>query len=269
MSTTGVTVKIGTYSGTTPASLGGKIVSSTGPEKLVLNNTMEPSTGTRQADLTTTGVYWKIPFKMKIQKLTPFINTNCFITAEGTLPSFNLYYQDGLTKIGFTSCYVDTCKISKDRNGFLTSDIVVISLGNEVKDLTITPDTETPMSNSNVTTFSIGGTSIAAWDSFDFSVNNHVTVVSSGNGDAATDIYPAEATYEINAKTIKKAALAYGIDDTITKSVVFTLTDNQIAPVAKTYTFANANISSNSNTVESLGIVYENIRAVANGLVIS
>jgi hypothetical protein len=266
---TGVTQKIGTYEGTTPSSLGGKIVSSSGPEKRVLNQTESPSTGTRQVDLNTTGIYWAIPFRMKLQILSKFLIGKCFVSNEGELESFNLYYQDGATKKGFANALVDTCKISIDQQGFIVADVSPLALAPEAKDFTITPDTERVMTKAAVT-LTIGGTEVTGWESIDITVNNHVTVASSGNGDAATDLFAKEATYEISVKLFKKAALQFGEDSTTKqKTIVLTITDNQTVPVAVTFTWVNAELSSNNNSLEGLGIVYEDIKAKAKNLVIT
>jgi hypothetical protein len=268
-STTGRVWQIGTYEGTTPAGLGGKIVSCTGPEKHA-SNRFDPNTGSRKADLNTTGIYWTIGFRLKVQKLAPFINSKCFVTAEGVLPSFNLYTFDGITKTGWTDCLVDTCDLSIDQEGYLIADVVVVSRGSEVKDLTIPVDSESPMSKSAVTAFSIGGTAISKWVTLKFGVKNNVQQVASGNGAAITDIYAKYAEYNLDVQIIKTGAPQYAVDSTTkSKAVSVTLTDNQAEPVSVTYTWANMDVSSNSSSIEELNLTYERISAVSNGLVIS
>jgi hypothetical protein len=267
---TGISQKIGVYEDTTTAGLGGKIVSSSGPEKRVLNSTESPNTGTRQVDINTTGIYWAIPFSMKIQNLSDFIIGKCFVSNEGALGSFNQYYEDSVTKIGFANALVDTCKISIDQQNFLVADVTPLALTPEPKNFTIPVLNYKPMTKKAIS-LTIDDVLVPAFETIDFSVNNHVTAASSGNGDAATDLFAKEATYEINVKLFKKAALQFGEDSTTKqKTIVLTITDNQSpTPVAKTFTWANAELSSNSNSLEGLGIVYENIKAKAKNLVIS
>lgn len=269
-STTGKQWMVGTYVGTTPAHLGGTLVSCDGPEKHV-TNTFEPSTGTRHTDLTSTGIYFTIPFKLKVQQVTPFITSKCFVSAEGTLPSFNLYTNDGASNNGWLNSYVDTCTIAIAQTGVITADIVAASLLQEDVTLTIPIPTNLPMTKKAVTTFTIGGVAVTEWIDIKIGVENHVTQVSAGNNDAMAENFPKEATYKIDVKLIKIGeSTQYTVDSTTKiKSFVITLTDNADNPTPITFTFSNMHCTSNKISVAELDLTYETIAAVGNSLVIS
>jgi hypothetical protein len=265
-SKTGKDWVIARYEGSDTYGLGGKIVNC---KKIKhAENSLEAETGTRKTSLSTSGIYWELNIKMKVQKLGDFINTYAFVTAEGTLPSFNLYVSDGIDKKGYSDCLVDKCQINIKQSGAITAEITVIAKNVETKDLTVTPSTETPMTKTAVTEHKIGGVSVQNWIDISFSVENHVQKISSGNGLTVSDVYAKEATYSLEETIIKKATLQFDYDTTTSKTVEISLTDNQATPVTKKYTF-QMDVSTNSSGVEELDITQEEISAVGNSLVIS
>ena len=267
---TGMDWSLGLYTGSSAQSLGGRIVSCTGPEKHASNH-FDPHTGSRRADLHTTGIYWTIGFRLKLQTLSPFITAHCFKSNEAALSTFNLYVSDGITKQGWTNCLVDSCDLSLDQEGYLVADIVVSSLGSESRDLTVPADAVLPMTKESVTTFSVGGNSLASnWTSLKFGIKNNVTQLSAGNSVSMSEQYARHAEYSLDVQILKKAQLQYGTDSTTkTRNVVIGLRNNQASPATTTFTFANMDLSSNSVSVDNLNAVYERIAGAANSVVIS
>lgn len=258
MSTTGKQWVLGTYVDSTLTNFGGIPYGT----KIARNatNTKEPGSGQRKlASIDTSGVYYVIDFKLKVTNLSTFIIGKCFVTAEGALPSFNLYGYDGITKKGFTGCLVNTCKLSVGQTGALTADIQVIALATEDKDLTTPLPTEAPMTKAAVTTLSVGGTSIVKWQKLSFSINNNVEVIATGNGVAMTEIYAQQAEYDGDLTFAKTAELTYGYSTDVTKDIIITLTDNQSSPSTKTFTFDDARANSNEYSVDELKLTYESI----------
>ncbi|MFA5307661.1 MAG: phage tail tube protein [Candidatus Babeliales bacterium] len=257
-STTGKSWVLGTYVTTVFTDLGGK------PFDVRIQRhsttTKEAGTGQRKlASIDSSGVYYTIDFKLKITALATFINVNCFVTAEGTLPSFSLYTDDGTTKRGFTTCYVNTCSIDGGQTGALTASIQVIAIANEDKTLTGTLPTLAPMTKAAVTTLSIGGTTITKWTKWNFSVNNNVKVLATGNGVAMTEIWAQQAEYSGSFTFVKTASLTYGYAADVAKDLIFTLVNNAVAPVTTTYTFDDVRASSNEYYVSELDITYESV----------
>jgi hypothetical protein len=221
--------------------------------------------------LNTTGIYWTIGFRLKLQNLSSFITAHCFKTGETALSTFNLYVSDGLTKAGWTNCLVDSCDLSLDQEGYLVADVVVSSLDSESRDLTVPADTVLPMTKESVTTFSVGGNSLVSnWTSLKFGIKNNVTQLSAGNSVSMSEQYARHAEYSLDVQILKKAQMQYGTDSTTkTNVVVIGLRNNQASPSTTTFTFANMELSSNSVSVDNLNVVYERIAGAANSVVIS
>lgn len=221
--------------------------------------TKEPGTGQRKlASISSSHVYYSLDFKMKVQVLATFITPYCMPTAEGEITAVDMYVYDGITKRDFTM-YCNTCNLEVKQTGAIVASVQMLGIANDVGDETITFDTEVPMTKSAVTTFSVGGTSIAKWISLSFGVNNNVEVVSTGNGVAATEIFAKQAEYSGEIEFAKTAELTYGYSTDVAKDVVIVLTDNQSAPVATTFTFDDARSTSNSYNVAELGLTIERI----------
>lgn len=266
---TGINLSVGRYDGTTPYALGMRVTSCK-VKKLPLHNTDEAGTATRQVDQTSTGFYYEIQLRGKVKRFTDYITTYCMITAEGNLPSHNIYVDDGIESRGFTGCYVDKCNISGRQNGVVMADITIKALADEVKDLTITEATEAPISKAGVSTISFGGAAKTKWTTWNFAVDNHVQVVATGNGVAATEIYAKEATYSGQVQFVKTAGFVFGFGTSVTNStVVYTIVDNQSSPVTKTFTFASAKFESNEYGPEELDLNYETVTWRGYSLVIS
>jgi hypothetical protein len=256
-STTGSSWKVGRYETTTPYDLGGipfdvKVTKHASVTK-------EAGTGTRKlASIDSSGVYYTIDFKMKVQVLATFINVYCIPTAEGAITAASLYVTNGTTTRGFTA-YCNTCSIDINQTGAIVASIQMVAVANEDKTISITNAAQTPMTKAAVTTLSIGGTTITKWTKISFGVNNNVKVISTGNGVAATEIFAQQAEYSGNITFVQTAALVYGYATDVVKDIIITLTDNQSSPVAKTYTFDDARASSNEYNVAELDITYESI----------
>jgi hypothetical protein len=265
--TTGKSWQVGTYVDSTPSDLGGIPFD----VKVQRHATTTKEAGTSQrrlASIQTGGVYYTIDFKMKMRVLGTFINVNAMPTEEADLPSFNLYVSDGTTKKGYTTSYVNTCNLKAQQDGAIVASIQVVSLAAEAKDLTITLPTSATMTKASVTTFSFGGT-IAKWIEFDFGVNNNVTVVSTGNGVAMTEIYAKQAEYSGSAKWVKTVDPIYGFSTTVTSTLAITLVDNQDSPATVVYTFASVRASVNEYYVQELDLTYEGATWDGDSLVIS
>jgi hypothetical protein len=269
MATTGLNWVLGRYSGASPYAIGGKLASVPSIEKHG-ENTLTPGTGSRQADLDSTNIFWSLDFKSKMQILTTYFNAYAMITAEGALPSHSLYTYDGITKRGFTGCLVDKASLEINQTGPIIGSYNVIATGNEDKDLTITQDTEAVMTKAALTTLTVGGVSkLTKFTSVRMAVDNHVAKQASGTGHSITDAYAKHASYEIDIEIVKTAALTYGYDTTRQATVVLALTDNQGTPVTKTYTFANMAVRSNAYRVDELGLTFEKINGEGNSVVIT
>jgi hypothetical protein len=266
---TGIDWQIGQYAETTPSSLGGKIVSSTGPNKQATNK-FDPSTGTRKADLHTTGIFWHIPFRLKPQKLAPFIVGKCFVTNEAALPYINLYTDNGVSKNGWPNSLVDTCNISFDTEGYAIADVDTICLAPEAKTFTIPTDPEAPLTNESLTSLLINNVAVPKWVTLKLGIKNNVQTKKSGNGVGMTELYAEHAEYNFEAEIISAAELHFGVDSTTTKKpVALTFTDNATPAVPVTFTFPEMNLKSNSHAFDGLGLTYQKISGVANHLVIS
>ncbi len=257
-STTGKSWVIGRYATSTFYPLGGIAFDVKVDRKS--STTKQPGTGQRKlASTTTSGIYYVIDFKLKVQILASFITSYCMITAEGALPSFGLYVDDGITKRGFTGCYVNTCNLEVDQAGALVASIQVIAIANEDKTLTGTSNTEAPMSKASVTAFTLGGNPLSKWTKIGFSINNNVEVLSTGNGVAMTEIFAKQAEYSGSIDFVKTAALAYGYTTTQVADLVITLVDNQSSPATVTFTFDDVRANSDGYMVQELGITREKI----------
>jgi len=257
-STTGKSWAIGTYVDSTPANLGGIPFDVKITKKATV--TKESGTGQRKlASIDTSGIYWVIDFKLKVQVLATFINAKCMITAEGALPSFNLYTDDGTTKRGFTGCYVNTCQIDVGQTGAMTASIQVIALANEDKTLTITQATEAPMTKASVTAPVINGVTITAWQKISFGVNNNVEVVATGNGAAMTEIFAKQAEYSGSIQLVKKASMIFAYSTDVNGDLVLAFVDNQSSPITKTYTFDEVGMASNDYSVRELDVTIESV----------
>ncbi|MFA5307004.1 MAG: hypothetical protein WC365_06165 [Candidatus Babeliales bacterium] len=222
--------------------------------------TKEAGTGSRkQASIDSSGVYYTIDFKMKVQVLATFINVYCIPTAEGDITAASLYVTNGITSRGFTS-YCNTLSVEGNQTGAIIASIQMIAIANEDKTITITNATQTPMTKAAVTTLTLGGTPITKWTKWSFGVNNNVKVISTGNGVAATEIFAQQAEYSGNITFVQTASLAYGYSTDVAKDLIITLTDNQSpTPAAKTYTFDDVRATSNEYTVSELDITYESV----------
>ena len=267
-STTGKSWVLGTYVTTVFTDLGGI------PFDVRIQRrsttTKEAGTGSRKlASIDSSGVYYTIDFKLKVTALATFINVNCFVTAEGVLPSFSLYTDDGITKRGFTACYVNTCNIEGGQTGALTASIQVIAIANEDKTLTGTLPTIAPMTKAAVTTLSIGGTTITKWTKFSFNINNNVKVLATGNGVAMTEIWAQQAEYSGAFTFVKTASLTYGYATDVAKDLIITLVNNAGSPVTTTYTFDDVRSTSNEYYVSELDITYESVAWDCDELAIS
>jgi hypothetical protein len=222
--------------------------------------TNEPSTATRQVDQSSTGFAWQIDIKMKVQVLADYITSYCMITAEGALNSHSLYVDNGNVKRGFTGCYVDKCKLSLDQTGSLIADITVLANGDEDKSLTVTEETEAPMTKAAVSAFTSGGSGVSKWVNFSFAVDNHVQKQSTGTSNMVSEIWPKEATYSGSFKAVCLGTPQYGFGvTTTTKTLVWALADNQSSPVTTTFTFTNAKCKSNKYGWTELDLVYEDL----------
>lgn len=255
--TTGQSWKVGRYDGATPYDLGGI------PYDIKVTKhvsvTKEAGTGSRKlANIDSSGVYYTIDFKMKVQVLDTFINVYCIPTAEGAITPANLYVTNGITNRGFTA-YCNTVTIEGNQTGAIVASIQMVAVANEDKTVTITNASQTPMTKAAVTTLSLGGTSITKWTKWSFGVNNNVKVIATGNGVEATEIFAQQAEYSGSITFVQTAALAYGYSTDVAKDLIITLTDNQTVPVAKTYTFYDVRATSNEYYVSELDVTYESI----------
>ena len=269
MSTTGKSWVLGRYSGSTPYALGGKLQSVPSISKHA-ENTFTAGTGTRKADLDSTNIYWSLDFRLKMQILTSYFNAYAMISEEGTLPSHSLYTYDGITKRGFTGCLVDKASLEINTTGPIIGSFNVLAATNEDKDLSITPDTEVPMTKTALTTLTVlEASKLTKFTTVRMAVDNHVNRQASGTGHTIGDIFARHATYTVDIEIIKTSGLTYDYDTTRQGNIVVALQDNQGAPVTKTYAFANMAVRENHYRVEELGLTFEKISAEGNSLVIT
>jgi len=267
--TTGKNWKVARYVTTTPYNIGG--IPSTPEFSKHTEQTEEQGTGQRRlVNLHTTNIYWEITWKMKLQRLASFVNAYCMITAEGDLPSCNLYMSDGVTERGWTGCLVDKCEVNIDQRGSITADITAFSNANEAKSLSVTYETEAPITKSGVSVLSVGGTAITKWTNIRFGVSNNVAREPTGSTDVVSEIFARHPVYTGQITLVKTAATPhYAFDTTKEKTVIITIVDNQGAPVTTTFTFTNAAVNVDRVHVAELGLTYEVISFTAKQLTIS
>jgi hypothetical protein len=182
------------------------------------------------------------------------------VTAEGTLPAHGLYVTDGSVKRGFTDCLIDRCDIEVDQTGSATAELTAFSIANEAKDLTVTYDTEAPITKKGFTAVEIGLTSIAKFTSLRFGVVNNIARVPTGTTDVITELFARDPNYSGRLTFLKTASQPiFNWDATLKQNVLITIQDNQATPVSKTFTFTLAAMRSNPFDVEELNETYERI----------
>lgn len=259
-SKTGIDVFVCRYEESTAYPLGMHVVNCK-IKKLPLHNKTENGTGTRRASSTSTGFHYEIKLKCKAKRLSNFVNTYAFVTAEGDAETFNLYVDDGNVERGFTGCLVDKATINGQQSGVIMVDLTIKSITDESKSLTISEVTDDNIDKTGVTTLTVGGVSqVDNWTKFSLSVDNHVEVVCTGSGHAATIIYAKEATYSGQIEYVKTSTHAFGWGSTTNSlSIVYGFTDNQSVPVVTTYTFSEAKCEGNEWGNEELDLVYETL----------
>ncbi len=265
--TTGKDWKVARYSGASVYNIGG-IPSRPSVTKHATTE-QEAGTGQRRAvHLHATNIFYEIAFKMKLQTLADYITTYSMITAEGSLPSHYLYVYDGVTKIGFTNCFVDKCDIEVKQTGAATVDIAAYASTNETKDLTVTPATTRPITKSGFAV-TIGGTSITKWTDLRLGIDNGVKKVPTGTSDVISEVFGTMPTYSGRITFLKTGAPQFAFDTTLKKTIVITIVDNQGAPVTVVLTFTNAAMKTDQYYVEELNETYEVVDWTCDQLTIS
>jgi len=255
MSTTGKSWKIARYDGVTPYNIDG-IPSAPIITKHV-DQEQELGTGQRRMlNLDATNIYWTVNMRMKLLRLDQFIKPYAFVTAEGDLPSFNLYTTDGTTAQGHTGVYVDRCEINVGQRGSAIATLNMICNAYETKTLTVTPDALIPITKAGFTA-SVGGTSITKWTNIRFAVDNSVARVPTGTGAVVSEVYPRQPVYTGRIEFVKTGAPLFGYDAVVKRDVIIAVTDNQATPVTKTFTFTNAAVNEDAYQVENLDLTYE------------
>jgi hypothetical protein len=267
MSTTGKSWKIARYSGTTPYNIGG-IPSAPKFVKHAANE-LEKGTGQRRLILLqATNIYWELSFRMKLQNLD-YIITYAMPSAEADLPLHNLWFTDGISSRGFTNVLIDKCDLEIKQTGSIIANITAFAITNESKTLTVTYDTDAPMTKSAVQTITVGGNALTKWTDLSFGVANNATREATGTTDIITELYARDPNYNGRFKFVKLIEPMYGFDATLKQSIVLSLKDNRTSPITKVFTFANAALKQNPVEVQELDLTYETIDWVGDRLVIS
>jgi hypothetical protein len=195
---------------------------------------------------------------MKVQRLD-FINSYGMITAEGTLPSCGLYVHDGNAGRGYTGAYIDSIAFDVGQTGSMTAELVALAIANETKTLTVTYDTDSPITKTGLTLVQVGATTIAKWTSLRWGISNNVEKEATGSGNTITELFARHPVYSGRLQFVKTANPLFGYDETMKQTIVIRVVDNQTVPVTKTYTFTNAAVRTDEINVEELNLSMETI----------
>ena len=213
----------------------------------------------------------KISWNMNVRKLQDYILNNAMISGEGAVPSHDLAVKIGSEYHLLTGCKVNTCKLTIRQKETVKAAIEVLAKDRSAgSSWTFAKATENAMWKNALTTLSIGGSSVTNWSEVEMGVDNKVIQEILGTNVKPTEIGEREAIYSgYILRTVNAATLVPDVISGTQKTVIITLTDNQTVPVAKTFTFANANLKTSRVNVRGLEIVWERIEWEAKGLVVS
>ena len=214
----------------------------------------------------------KISWTQNIRRLVDYITLNALITAEGAVPEHNLAVDEGAGGLHlFTGCKVNTCRITIRQSESIKAALEVLAKARSTQTTwTFVKATDEAMYKTALTTLSIGGVAETKWQEVEFGVDNNVIQEMLGVSILPTEVGERQALY--SGHIIRAVAQASLVPDVLTgtpKTIVITLTDNQATPVAKTFTFTNAELRRSQVQARGLDMIIERIEWEGKTMVIT
>jgi hypothetical protein len=219
-----------------------------------------------------TAVRPKVSWTQNVRKLADYITLNAMITAEGAVPEHSLALDEGGGGLHlFTGCKVNTCRITIRQAESIKAALEVLAKDRSTQSSwTFVKTSETAMYKTALTTLSIGGTPETKWQEVEFGVDNNVIQEILGVQIKPMEVGERQALY--SGHIIRAVAQASLVPDVIAgtpKTIIITLTDNQATPVAKTFTFTNAELRRSQVRARGLDMVIERIEWEGKTMVIT
>ena len=220
---------------------------------------------------------------IKLQRLENFIadydgtNKFGFVSAQGALATYDLYYTDVIDALKFADCITNSCRVTIPQRGAITAEVEVFpkTQTNQAYGSDPTPITEDPMTKTNLETLTLtlGGTDVkdikADFSSVVLGVTHSIQRVPLG-----TSLPPSE---QIQRQTVYTARIVRALKTQswtgstyagTPEDLIVQINDNQDTPRKTKFTFADMIVNSHVRPIRELNMIEETIECIGKSLVL-